>query len=245
MKAKRGYLYLLFLSFSLFFITCKKSESSPTAPEPAKKYMFLNGYGSLLDSSYYKVWSDSSWEKFNRVVTVSGKTCVTLINSEGNEYFYDVIGYAGFKPKGESVIMFDHTLPQLPDSLVFNQSYVRETSFYYRGYIYTMKYEQSLMDTVAVSVAFGFFNPCLWFSSKATLSAGGQSDVQNTQFWLAKGPSDIRQTLNSGVTLVMVRGVVNGRSWGMGLFKTELHAKRLFGFEGAILSPLYKFQLQP
>lgn len=234
-------LFTIFISL-LIFSSCKKSENNPVEPEPEIKYMFLEGYGSLIDSFYYKQWSDSSWEKFNRVTTINGRTYVTIINNEGAEYYYDVIGYAGFKPSGESLILFDHTLPPIPDSIVFNQTYTRETTFYYQGYNYTLKFEQSLTDTVSVSVPFGIFNSCLWFKSKAVLSASGQSETQNGQFWLAKGPSDIKQTLNSGITIVMVRGIVNGQGWGMSFPKisTISNKNNVSNIFNSFALPLFK-----
>lgn len=238
----KTFITVCFLISSILSFSCKKEDSpvsTPTPPPP--KIILLTGYGSSIDSSFYKMWSDSSWERFNRIVTVNGITYVTVITNDGNEYYYSVLGYAGFKPQGQSLIIFDRPLPSLPDTIIFNQTYVRETSFFYQGYNYSLKAEQSLQDTVSVTVPFGTFNPCLWFKSKNTLSAGGQSEVQNTQFWLAKGPSDIKQTLNSGLTIVMVRGRVNGQGWGMP-FPKQLPATRSdpSSFIADIAKPLFQ-----
>jgi len=175
----------------------------------------MNGYGMYLDSAYYEIWSDSSWEKFNHIINFNGHNYVTTINKNGDEYYYDAVGYAGFKAKGQSLIIFDKPVSSFPDSIVFGQEYTRGTTFYYQGYNYTMKYQQTLQDTVSVSVPFGVFDRCLWFKSTYTLSAGGQSSTSSGQFWLAQGPGAIKQTLNSGITIVMVRGIVNGKGWGM------------------------------
>jgi hypothetical protein len=101
----------------------------------------------------------------------------TLINSDGTEYYYSASGFAGFQPAEESLILFDTPMTSMPDSIVFKQVYTNETTFTVDGVGYNLKYERSLTDTVTVSVSFGVFNSCLWFTSKSTLSASGQSDV--------------------------------------------------------------------
>lgn len=181
--------------------------------------MMMEDYMTYIDSLYYKVWSDSSWEKFNNSVKINNIVYVTVINSDGVEYYYSILGYAGFKPYGESLILFDKPVPTLPDTLLFNYTYKLETTFYYQGYNYTMTYNETLLDTVSVAVAFGIFNPCLWFKSKFTLSAGGQSESLDREYWLAKGPGNIKLKQDNGVIIVMVRGIVNGQSWGMPLEK--------------------------
>lgn len=224
------YFFIMFCTGIILFIcSCKNSDDSPVETStPKPKIMLLSGYGSIIDSSYYKLWSDNSWDKFNRITTVNGITYTTIINNNGDEYYYSVLGYAGFKAKSQTLILFDKPLPSLPDTLLFNQQYTRATTFYYQGYNYTMEFQQSLTDTVSVSVPFGIFNSCLWFSSKSTISAGGQSETQNSQFWLAKGPADIKQTLNSGVTIVMSKGKVNGKGWGMSFPKMSLNEKEKY-----------------
>lgn len=203
---------------TLIFTSCNKSDDNPTTPTPSpeKKFMTMYPYQFIIDSSYYKVWSDSSWEKFNRITNINGRIYVSIINSSGNEYFYDAIGYAGFKPVGESIIIFDKSLAVLPDTVFFNQTYTGKSSFFYKGYNYSIQMDYTLLDTVSISVPIGVFSPCLWFKSTVTVSASGQSQSNNSQFWLAKGPSSIKETsLNTGTTIVMVRGVVNGKGWGM------------------------------
>jgi hypothetical protein len=232
--------FVLLVSSSLFFLSCKKEDSPTFIQTPAPKTMTLHAYGWTLDSTYYKMWSDSSWEKFRQTTVVSGRTYVTTINNNGDEYYYDLFGYAGFKAKGQSLVIFDKSVPPLPDTLVFGQQYNRGTTFFYQGYNYTMTYQQTLQDTVSVSVPFGIFNPCLWFKSIATLSASGQSSTSSGDFWLAQGPSAIKQTLNSGITIVMVRGVVNGKGWGMSSLEEQftLPKKQNTFFLDGLVRPL-------
>jgi len=209
---------LVFLS--LIFFSCSDSEDSPVTPVQNPRVMLMEDYMTYIDSLYYKVWSDSSWEKFNRFIKINNIDYVTVINNDGYEYYYTAIGYAGFKPIGESLILFDEPLPTLPDTLLFNYTYKRETTFYYQGYNYILTYNETLLDTVSVAVPFGIFNPCLWFKSKATISASGQSETQNSEFWLAEGPGAIKLKQDNGIVIVMVRGIVNGEWWGMPLQKT-------------------------
>ncbi|HUL43930.1 MAG TPA: hypothetical protein VLY03_06195 [Bacteroidota bacterium] len=207
-------LYVLMLSIAV--ISCHNDESPVSPSPPGPKTMKMTGYGFTIDNSYYKVWSDSSWEEFGETVTINGIKYNTTYTSDGNEYFYSSAGYAGYVPQGGSLILFDKPLPSLPSTLVFGKTYVLSTTFFYQGYNFTLKYEQSLQDTVSISVPCGIFNACLWFNSKGTISAGGQSEVINEQFWQAKGPSTIKDVLlDSGSGVVMVRGRVNDQGWGM------------------------------
>lgn len=219
-----------FFVLSLICLSCNKEET-PESP-PQQRTLLLSGYGSSIDSSYYKVWSDSTWEKFNRLVTIDSVTYTTVVTDDGSEYYYSVLGYAGFQIAGEPLIMFDRPLPSLPDTVVFGQRYTRTTTFFLDGYVFTMKVEQYLQDTVSLSVPFGTFNACLWFNSTTSVSVDGLKKVYSAQFWVAKGPADIKQTLTSGQTIIMVRGRVNRQGWGMAYaaqlpVTTERKASRL------------------
>jgi len=240
------YVSVLLVALNCFIsLSCNKSAVTDSPPDtlPPPKFMLLRNYSVYIDSLYYKAWSDSTWERFARFTTLNGISYSVTITDAGNEYYYGPLGYSGFKPKGQSLIIFDAPMPSLPDTVLFNITYTRQTTFYFQGYNYTMKAEQMLQDTVSVSVPFGIFRPCLWFSGKTTLSAGGQSDMQSTQSWLAIGPGDIKETLNSGVTIIMVRGRVNGRGWGMSLNKGEGQdsAERASHFATDIMRPLTRF----
>lgn len=233
----------LLLIAPLLFLSCKKENSPVSNQTSTQKTMAIYNYGYYLDSAYYKMWSDSSWEKFNQVTTINGKTYVTTINNNGDETYFDSIGFAGIKPNGQSLIIFDKPIPSLPDTLVFSQKYIQETTFSSQGYNYSLKYEQVLQDTVSVSVSFGIFNPCLWFNSTSTISANGQSNVSTDQIWIAIGPADIKAILTSGDTIEMVRGVVNGRGWGMSYATKRLYLqkKQNSSFLDALVKPTSRF----
>ena len=230
--------FVIILSVYLFTIISCSKDNSPTSPEKPKTIVFSD-YQYFIDEDFIKVWSDSSWEKFNRTITLNGVNYFTIINSDGHEYFYNTQGYAGFKPAGESIIIFDYTMPGLPDTLVFGEIYRRSTTFSYQNFGYLLTIEQRLIDTVSVGLSFGVFNPCLWITSKGTVSSGGQSEVNNSEVWLAKGPGDIRIKLHNGQTISMVRGIVNGQGWGMELPKVKkvLYRIVLDGLRKATFKP--------
>ncbi len=203
--------FCILLMLALFsFISCDNASTGSDDEDSIS----MDAYSSALDNAYYKVWSDNSWEEYNRIITIDSKTYITTITDEGTEYYYSSEGYAGFKPYGESLILFDKPMASLPDKVVFNKKYTSQTTFPYQGYNYTMKIEEILMDTVSVSVPCGNFNSCLWFKTTSSMTSLVESSTSNGQFWLAIGPSDIKQTLNSGTTITMVRGHVNGQNWG-------------------------------
>jgi hypothetical protein len=233
--------YILFLTSLFLFLSCDNSNSPDDKND--QNTISTDNYGFMLDESFYKVWSDNSWEKFNSVVTIDNTTYVTIITESGFEYYYSKAGYAGFKPSGESLILFNTPLGSLPDKLAFNQKYTRQTTFSIQGYDFTMKIDEVLMDTVSISVPCGSFSSCLWFKATSTLTSGGQSDVSKSQFWLAIGPSDIQQTLSSGETITMVGGIVNGQNWGTSgaMPRMNLCKKQNSSLLNNIMRPMIRF----
>lgn len=200
---------------SVLLYSCSRTPS-PTAPGSPQSTLTLSfsGYGEILDSTYYKVWSDSSWEEFAMDTTISGTTYAVLLTSTGYEYFYGPDGFAGFWPYGGSLIMFDSSLASLPDSLVKGKTYTLETTFASGGLNFTLTDQETLEDSGSVTVPFGTFSDCVELQSTIAISGGGQSQSQTTQYWYAKGPSDIEQQPSGGATILMAYGFVNGRTWG-------------------------------
>jgi hypothetical protein len=210
--------------FLILIASCTKSDYSvnaPGTPTPQIKTIPFKDYNLHIDSTYYKVWSDSSWEKFDGITIINGKSYIKVINSAGTEYYYTTLGYAGVKASGDSLILFDKELTALPDTLEIGKTYGLSTTFQYKGYNYTFNSEETLSDTVSVTVPFGVVNSCLWFHIKTAISAGGPSQVGNSQTWLAPNIFAIKKTLDSGPTISMVKGVVNGKGWGMSFPKDE------------------------
>lgn len=161
------------------------------------------------------MWSDSSWSKYGKTEIINGITYVSTINSLGNEYYYDAIGYAGFKPNGNEAILFDKSFPGFPDSIHIGDTFIQESSFFSQGYNYHLKFEYLFEDTNSVSIPIGIFNKCLQISSKTTLTVLDQKDINESTYWLAIGPGNIKNMPKSGLTTVLVRARVNGLGWGM------------------------------
>jgi len=206
---------LIPLLTALLFIACSKN-GSPTSPKNPSNMIILNGYSVAYDSAYYEVWSDSSWEAYYQDTVLNGRSYIAILSSGGDIYYYGTAGYSGFLPYGGSLILFDKPIASLPDTLELQKKYNTSTTFTYGGYGYTLSYQWTLRDTVSVGVPFGVFDPCLWFTVVSQLSSGGQTvSADSDQSWSAKGPGTIKQVLDSAYTIVMVRGVVNGKGWGV------------------------------
>lgn len=209
----------VFTIFFLVVLSCKKEEDNPVVPpeppSPPPLMVSLSGYTTFIDSLYFKMWSDSSSEFFGQTDTINGVPYVTVQNSFGDEYYYSVLGYAGYKPPGEPLILFNAPLGSLPDSVTKGETYLRQTSFFYQGYTYGFVFEDTFNDTTSVALPFGVFQSCLHFTTTATISAAGQSDTETLEYWLAQGPGGVKETNATGFTVIMVRGRVNGEGWGM------------------------------
>ncbi len=195
--------------------SCSRTPA-PTAPAPPRQtpvVVSLKGYGEALDSTYYKVWSDSSWESFEKDTTVNGTNYTVIVDNTGFENVYGPNGYAGFGQYGSPIIMFDSTLASLPDSMVEGKTYDDTTTFSDQGFGYVLAEETVVKDTGAVTVPFGTFSDCVHMQSVTSISGAGQSQSQTDQYWYAQGPSDIKRILNTGQTILMAYGFVNGRAW--------------------------------
>lgn len=203
---------------SIMLYSCNRTPAptSPAAKSQTPPSFSFTGYGSTLDSTYYKVWSDSSWQAFYMDTTIGGTTYAVLEDNTGYLYFYGPSGYDGFWPYGGNLIMFDSTLAPLPDTMVEGKTYTLKTTFTTQGIGYILTDQEVLEDTSSVTVPFGTFSDCLHLQSTASVSGGGQTQTQTAQYWYAKGPSDVKQIYqSSGETILMAYGFVNGRYWGV------------------------------
>ncbi|MBK7257432.1 MAG: hypothetical protein IPI01_06440 [Ignavibacteriae bacterium] len=209
----------------LMLFSCSgKDDGAVTAPENPPGFwqpsLKMALYGSYLDSLYTKTWSDSSYERFVEAKIQFGIQYLITENSAGNRFYYSASGYAGFQLVGESPIIFDAPL-RMRDSLFYGMTGGGQTTFFYKGYSYTLLQEYTLRDTVQLALPFGQFNTCAWLTAKVTLSAGGQSDVSTSDVWLAIGPSAVKEVKATGSAVLMVRGRVNGKGWGMPFPKAD------------------------
>ncbi len=220
---KRIVVLSLFL-FSAMFYAC--NQPGPTQAVLSGS-ISLVGYGESIDSSYFKVWSDSSWEAFYGDTTINGVTYTTLLDAYGNKYFYDSLGYAGFDvPQlfGDTTIVFGSPLPSLPDTVTAGLTYGLQTTFTVQGTSFLLTDEETLFDTSAITTPFGTFNGCPGIQSSNYISTGGTLYASSDEnYWLAQGPSDIEQDLlDVGYSILMEYGVVNGKGWGVTYPKQRL-----------------------
>jgi hypothetical protein len=212
------------VSFSIIFYAC--GQPAPTQPTFSGKTT-LNGFGVTFDSSYYKVWSDSSWETFNGDTTINGTTYIAIMASDSSEYLYDSLGYSGFvlpQIYGSEIIIFDAPLPSIPDTLTGGLTYVSQTTFSFQGTSYSLIDQENLVDTGTVQTPFGTFTGCPGIQSTQAITSGGAVIAGGDEvYWLAKGPSVVEQDLiDFGYSIVMEYGVVNGKGWGVSFPKVSL-----------------------
>jgi len=214
------------LSVSVWLCACN-NQPVPTQPTFSAR-IALNGYGEVIDSSYYKVWSDSSWEEFYGDTTMNGKTYTVLLQSDSSEYFYDLSGnYSGFElPQiyGYTIIMFDSALASLPDTMIGDLTYAAQTTFSFQGIRYALIDDETLVDSGTVATSFGLFTNCPGIQSNQVIESGGVVVAgSNVVYWLAKGPSIVEQDFYDFYygyllySIVMAYGVVNGQGWGVTL----------------------------
>jgi len=233
---RRIALFFLFCSPVMF---CACNQPAPTQPTYSGK-VTLDGYGVVFDSSYYKVWSDSSWEEFYQDTAINGLTYVAILMSDSSEYLYDSSGYSGFKLPaifGSSTVIFDSSLSSLPDTLSGGITYVSQTTFSFQGISYALIDQETLVDTGTVSTPFGTFERCLGIQSDQVIARGGVVVAGGDEVsWLAKGPSAVEQDLiDFGYSIVMAFGVVNDEGWGVSFPK--LNADRMWSYGSAHVGP--------
>lgn len=226
---------LLFVISVLFIVSC--GEDNPVDPTPQIKTLSTSGYGFIIEPEFYKIWSDSSWDRYNGIVVVNNKQYVSMLNSEGTEYYYNSIGYAGFKPVGENAIIFNTPITSIPDTLLCGIGYAKQTTFYFQSHTYTIIIERTLVDTQTVTIGLGTYFSCLLFHNKGTIKVSNQSETVYSDAWLAKGPSDIKITAD-GTTKEMVEGKVNNTQYG-GQNSQEFPLKTLI--EKNVLKPQHFF----
>ncbi len=207
--------------FSVIFCACNQPTGN-NGPSFTGK-LVLDGYGETVDSTYHKVWSDSSWEEFYQDTTINGVTYITILDAYGTEYLYDSLGYSGLQLYGYDAFMFDAPLPSLPDTVVGGQTYALLTTFTYQGTKFNFIDDETLVDTSTITVPFGTFASCPGIQSNNAIVSGGQAYFSsNTVYWLARGPSEIAQDLSDlGYSIFMVYGVVNGKGWGVSFGKVN------------------------
>ncbi len=216
----RPVLCAVFLCLSVLLEACNSTPApteptAPTIPLGPAVPLSVVGYGVSLDSSYFKVWSDSSWDQFYGDTIINGTQYTITLDDAGNENLYGPDGYSGFGTYGADIVLFDSVLASLPDTMVGRTPYLMQTTFTYQGAHYVLMDQETLVDTTTVSLPFGTFTDCRVLQSIGTINGVLQ---YATDSWLAKGPSDIAReyiTVYGAYRIQMAYGSVNGQSWGM------------------------------
>jgi hypothetical protein len=202
---------LLFCSAVFYSCSNTPAPTGPQIPHPGL-VLSLVGYGITLDSTYYKVWSDSSWQEFYSDTTIGGTRYSVILDDGANRYYYGPGGYAGFWLYGDTLTLFDSSLASLPDTVAEGTTYSAQTTFMYRGTSNVMTDQETVLDTASVVTPFGTFTNCRVIQSAVYIDGVLQ---YVTDYWLAKGPSDVVREYDTGYTIVMAYGEVNGLGWGV------------------------------
>ncbi|HTX99074.1 MAG TPA: hypothetical protein VMG09_03550 [Bacteroidota bacterium] len=202
-------------------LSCSQG-SVPNGPPPATQTpvghagpLSVVGYGETLDSSYYKVWSDNTWEEYSGDTMINGIVYTIIMDNSGYENFYSPAGYAGFGQYGSSPILFDSVLASVPDTMVVGTTYTAQTTFMYQGSSNVLIDQETLVDSGTVTVPFGTFTNCRVMSSVGAINGVLQ---YATVYWLAQGPSDIAREYSTAYgpyDIQMSYGEVNGIEWGV------------------------------
>ena len=193
---------------------CKNDDSSNPAGSQTPLQISLSGFGTTLDSLYVKVWSDSSSERFGGDTVIGGTLYVYTVTDAGTREYYSIRGYAGWQPAGYEPILFDSAVASLPQNLTAGVVIERRTTFTAQDASYALDWKYTLVDTGTVALRFGTFHGCPHLSVNATISSGSQSQNSVGEDWLGKDIGTVKIIANQQ-TILMVHGVVNGRSWGM------------------------------
>ena len=195
---------------------------TPNTTAPSGPGILISPYGEQLDTLYVKVWSDSSWAKFGGWVTIGTTKYFVLASSSGDDYYYGPAGYSGFFPSGGSLILFDTPIGPWPDTLQIGGSIQQSTTFTYQGTAYAMSIVNTLLDTESVSAPFGVFDPSLHFEIVYYQTVAGLTNYSISESWDAKGPGEIAEANSLGQSIFMVRGYVNGKTWGASVSKASV-----------------------
>jgi hypothetical protein len=210
---------------AILVISCKKDESTPVEPvqqpsPPARKVFVLSEHRFRLDSLFYKMWSDSVSQRYGGQFTWNGTTYQVLEEGPQLKYLFNRNGeLAGQQSGGMTPVIYDWPMPKMPDTVAIGEMFRLSTQFIYPANQLTipMVEEYTLLDTGSVQVPCGSFSSSAHFAVRySSVYPTGQAYSIDYETWFVKDLANVK-TLYSGQTnpLVVVRGCVRGRTWGM------------------------------
>ena len=204
---------LLALAVSVSLPSCSDDESSsPTGPQQPGA-IDLTGYLPVYDSLYYKVWTDSSSERYAGMVEVGGVSYLSVVDDNaGTEILYAGGKYAGLIGPTGTPIIFSAPVEPPPSFMTIGQTVVRTTTFEFQSAPVSLKVTYTLLDTGSVSAPVGTFSGAIQLKASAIATAVILADTATTIEWMVKGPSTVRRFIGAD-TLGMVYGQVNGGFW--------------------------------
>jgi hypothetical protein len=201
------------LALSLAAISCSGDDSSSPTGTPQPGAIDLTGYLPVYDSLYYKVWSDSSSERYAGMVDVGGLSYLSIVDDHaGTQVLYAGGKYAGLIGPTGAPIIFSAPVEPPPPSMTIGQTVVRNTTFEFQGVPVSLQVSYTLLDTGTATAPVGTFSGAIQLRASAVATAVVLADTVTTVEWMAKGPSTVRRFIGAD-TLGMVYGQVNGRFW--------------------------------
>jgi hypothetical protein len=202
----------LVLALALALPSCSDDTSSPDdSQQPGA--IDLTGVLPVYDSLYYKVWTDSSSERYAGMVEAGGVSYLSIVDDNaGTQVLYAEGKYAGLvAPTGEPII-FASPIDPPPASMALGQTVVRNTTFTFQNAQVALQVSYTLLDTGTVSAPLGTFSHAVKVRASAVASAVIVADTATVVEWIARGPGTVRRFIGTD-TLEMVYGNVNGRFW--------------------------------
>jgi hypothetical protein len=206
-------LWLLALALSTALLSCSDDDSASPADPPQQGAVDLTGYLPVYDSLYFKVWSDSSSERYAGMVEAGGVSYLSIVDDHaGTQVLYANGKYAGLIGPTGAPIIFSAPVEPPPSSMLIGQTIVRNTTFEFQSVPVSLQVSYTLLDTGTVSAPVGTFPGAVQLRASAVATAVILADTVTTIEWMAKGPGTVRRYIGAD-TLGMVYGQVNGRFW--------------------------------
>lgn len=208
----------IFCCLPLLLLLACNNASGPTGPDNGPWYYFdFTGYGEDLSPGYFKVYSDSTWQKYAGIDTVLGTAYVAVLADDSTLSLYSTGAnlYAGYQLNGQAPIIFDSPLPPLPTRWPSDTTYGRVATFTYNGIFVQITDYYTLVDTDSVATPVGNFSPAAHILDQTYLiTSNGGSGYDAQDIWLGRGPGEIVYAGQGQAAVFFMYGYVNGTAWG-------------------------------